>query len=159
MWVLVCLMLSQRSLKLSSSIIFSFCCLHWVISTLLSSKSLIHSYVSPNLLLIIVVFHFTYCILQIWLVLIFSSSLLKLSLGSFVLFLYSMNTFMMVSLSSLSDRLLNTISWEFFQDFFYHVVSFGTYYFIFSFCLIISVCLYEIKWNGNTSLSWRHVPV
>ena len=54
MQMLVPLMLSQRSLKLSSFlfIIFSFFCSASVISTTLSSSSLIHSSVSFNVLLI-----------------------------------------------------------------------------------------------------------
>ena len=53
LWILVCLMVSQRSLTLSSflSILFSLLCSMAVISTILSSNSLIHSSVSIILLL------------------------------------------------------------------------------------------------------------
>ena len=45
--------------------LFPFCCSDWEISTILSSKLLMHSSVSPNLLLIpsSVFFHFDYRIL------------------------------------------------------------------------------------------------
>ena len=53
-WMFECLMLSQRSLKLSSflKIIFSFCYSNWLSSTSLSSRPLICSSVLANLLLI-----------------------------------------------------------------------------------------------------------
>ena len=50
-WMLVHLMLSQRSLKLSSINFFSFCCFDRMISAILSSRLLKCSSVSPNLLL------------------------------------------------------------------------------------------------------------
>ena len=51
--MLVCLILSQRSLKLSSIIfiLFALFCSSATISTILSSSSLFHSYASVNLLL------------------------------------------------------------------------------------------------------------
>lgn len=51
MWMLVNLMFSQRSFKLSS-FVFSFFSSVTVISTIVSSSSLIHSSVSSNLQLI-----------------------------------------------------------------------------------------------------------
>ena len=63
MQILICLMLVQRSLKLSSlfKICFSFCCSYWVIFTILSSRLLMGS-VSPNLPLLcfVIFFHFRY---------------------------------------------------------------------------------------------------
>ena len=57
-------MLPQRSLKLSSLclIIFSFCCSSWVVSTILSSRFLIHSCASSHPLVFSssVFFHFSF---------------------------------------------------------------------------------------------------
>ena len=67
MWILVCLMLSPRNLKLFSflKICFSFYSSDSVISIILSSKSFIHSFVSLILLFIPsnVFFYFSYWIL------------------------------------------------------------------------------------------------
>ena len=85
--MLVCLILSQRSLKLISFIylFFAFCFSVWVISTILSSMSFMHYSVSPNLLLIpSSVFFITVIVFfsSDWLFFIFSKSLLKFSLCS-----------------------------------------------------------------------------
>ena len=51
------------------------------------------------------IFYFSYCILQLCLVLIFSNSLLKFSLCSFVLLSSSLSTFMIITLNTLCGRL------------------------------------------------------
>ena len=64
--MLVYLMLSQRSLRLSSFlfILFSLFCYSAVISTILSSSSLIHSSASVILLLIPSSVFFNYCVVH-----------------------------------------------------------------------------------------------
>ena len=90
------------------NVFFLFCCSGWVVSTILSSRSLIHSSVLPNLLLIPSNFHFSYCILQLFF--IFSNSLLKFSLCSSVLLLSLVSILMTIALNSLSGKLLLSIS-------------------------------------------------
>ena len=88
MQMLVCLILSQKSLKLSSffKICFSFFSSAWVVSTALSFSLLFYSPVSSNLLLIpSSVFLFQLFFSSIWFFFIFSNSLLNSSLCSSVL--------------------------------------------------------------------------
>ena len=66
--MLVCLILSQRSLRLSSIlfIIFPLYCSSAVISTILSSSSLIHSSASVIPLLIPFIFYFSNCVIHLF---------------------------------------------------------------------------------------------
>ena len=81
MLMLVCLMLSPKSLRLSSflGITFSFCCSNWVISTTLYSRFLVCPSTSSNLLLIPLVY-FSFQLLY--------SSVLISSFLYFVSFIY-----------------------------------------------------------------------
>ena len=68
--MLVCLMLSQRSLRLLISFyIFSLSCSASVISTILSSSSLIHSSISNSPLVVAssILFTLSYCVVHFWL--------------------------------------------------------------------------------------------
>ena len=81
MQMLVCLMLSQRSLKLSLffKICFPFHCYDWVIFIILPFRLLMHSCISPNLLLIpssIFFISLTVFFSSDWFFFIFSSFLL-----------------------------------------------------------------------------------
>ena len=107
--MLVCLMLSQRSLKLSFfKNLFFFCCFDWVISNILSSSSLMHSSLLPHLLLIPSYEFFNSVVVFFssdWLFFIFSNSLLKFSLCSSILFLSSVSFLIAIALNSLSGKL------------------------------------------------------
>ncbi|KAF6384984.1 hypothetical protein mRhiFer1_008837 [Rhinolophus ferrumequinum] len=102
------LMLSQRSLKPSSLffILFSFCCSVWVIAANLSSKSLIRSSASSNLLVIpsseffisVIVFF-----ISNWL-------FIMISLSFFMSSLSSLNILIISVLNSVSDRLVTSVS-------------------------------------------------
>ena len=109
---LVHLMLSQRSLRLSSFLfIFFFILFGGVISIILSSRSLIHS--SALVILLIdsfsCIFHFSYCI--VYLCLFFSSSRSLLSISCIfsilpsILFPRSSILFTIIILNSVSGRL------------------------------------------------------
>ena len=147
---LICLILSQRSLKLSSIfflIFFSFCYSDWVISTLLSSRLLIHSSVS----LLYRIFHFSYCIFSYeYFLLMFSNPLLMFIHSSFTEFTHSSpefsEHFMTIALNSLSGKLLISISLfpPHTHPGFYLVLSFGTYSSVSSFCLTCYICFYEL---------------
>ena len=83
MRMLLCLMLSQRSLKLFPffKILCSFFCLAKTVSTTLSSTLLICSYVSSNLLLIhssLIFSSFIIFFISVWFFFIFSNSFLLL---------------------------------------------------------------------------------
>lgn len=142
--MLFCLMLSHLSFRLSSlkKIFFSFCCSLWVISTSLSSRLLIHSSFSLNLLLIpsTVFFPFSYCILQLcnfcMYFLLFSISLLKFSLCSSSL----VSIFKIIILNSLSGRLVTSVSLRSFFLRFHLVLLFETHSCVSSFCL--TLCLF-----------------
>lgn len=102
-WILVCLMLSQMSLRLSSFlkiISFSFQ-LGWF--PLLSSSSQFLSSLSFNLLLIHsrIFFYFSYYIPQLFWFLVFSNSV-KLLTVFINFFPNSLNTFMIITLHSIS---------------------------------------------------------
>ena len=147
MQMLVCLMLSKRPLKLPSfcKSCFSFCCSDWVISIILSSRSFIHSSVSPSLMLILLVYFSLQLLYSSTLVLFFtfSSSLLKFSLCSYILFPSSVSI-LVIDLNSFSGKLFTSLSLGFFSGFFLFL-SFETYSPVFSFCLhfSISVKLHE----------------
>ena len=92
MWMLVCLILSSRSLNLASFFLTFFYCSAWVISSTLSSRSTIYSFAFSNLLLIpsgvffismIIFFNPDWLLLLLLLLLTFSlsSSTLLSSLG------------------------------------------------------------------------------
>ena len=110
------LMLSQWSLKLFPlrKMFFSFCCSDCVLSIILSSSWLMCSSISSCLLFIpfnVLFFHLSYCILQFWLDLfILSSSLLKVSLCSSILFPNSVCIPISNALNSLSSKLFITVS-------------------------------------------------
>ena len=105
-------MLSQRPLKLFSFLKFLLLFSDWLISIILSSRSLMHSSVSRSLLLTLssVFFLFvcySYCNLQIWLdfLFIFCNSLLKLSLCSSILFPIPISILITKSLNFFSCKL------------------------------------------------------
>ena len=144
MWMLVCLMLSQRSLKLSSFLftLFSFFCSVSVISTTLSSSL-------PNCFshiiycwFFLMYFYLIYCVLDLCLVLLYIFSLLKtsnFSLCSFILLLSSLNIFMIITLNSLLGRLPVSTSLSS-SSRIYIFSSFGTYSSVALFCRIC--CFY-----------------
>ena len=114
-WMLVCLMLSQRSLKLFWLLIFfSFCYSDWVVSIILSSRSLMLSSVSPSLLFIPPSVFFIFVILFFgsdWFFFIFSCSLLKC-----VHLFFSLIQFLILitnALDSLSSKLFTSVSFIF----------------------------------------------
>ena len=104
--------------------LFSFCCLDWVISILISSQLLIHSSVSSNLLLILSSVLFISFFSYDWFFLIFSTSLFKVSLSSSIL-LSLVSIFMTISLNSLSSKLLVCFNRFFLEFHFVHL--FRTY--------------------------------
>ena len=112
-WMLVCLMLSQRFLRLSSFlfIVFSLFCSTAVISNHLFFRSLIHSSASFILLLIpssVFFFHFIYCIVYLILFVFQIFSLLKFSSIFSVcesILLRSWIIFTVIALNSFSSRL------------------------------------------------------
>ena len=137
-------MLSQRSLRLSSIlfILFSLFCSTVVISTVLSSRSIIHFSASVILLLIpsreflisFIVLFIIYCLL-------FSScrSLLNVSCIFSFLFPRLRILFTIITLNSFSGRL--PISSSFFALVgFYLAPSSASYFSVFSFCLTYCVC-------------------
>ena len=117
MRMLVCLMLSHRSLKLSSFFknLFFF---DWVFSIILSSRLLMRASVSPSLrnsvpssvffISVTVFFSFD------WFFYIFSSSLLKFSLCSSILFPSSISILITIALNYLSGKLFISLG-RFFQ--------------------------------------------
>ena len=120
--MLVCLMLSQRSLKLYSFLIFfPFCCSDQVISIILSSRLLVCPSVSPKLLLI-------------------PTSLLSLSLFlSLFLFLYMVRTF-----NLRSSLLINFLSVQ-------HSIVNYRYYVVQQICTSQSSCVTETLYPLNNS--------
>ena len=139
--MLVCLVLSQRSLRLSSIlfILFTLFCFLAVISTILSSSSLIRSSASVTLLLIpsSVFFHLSYCIVHLCLFFISSRSLLNISfifsVHACIIFPRFWITFTIITLNSFQvDCLFPLFIWScrflpfcFICDiFFCHLISF-----------------------------------
>lgn len=106
------------------------------------------SSVSPNLLLIHLVYFLFLLVYSSALshsFSVFSSSLLKFSLYSPILFLLSVVTFITIALNCLSGKLSLLQIRVFFSPGFYLVLSFDIYSFVFSFCLTFSVFyIYEI---------------
>ena len=99
----ILLILSQRSLEVSSLKIFFFISLLvWASSIVLSSSLLIYFSASSNLLLNSFRVFFSSPITYIWSFLEFSISLLKFSLCSSILLLSSVSIFITISLNSLS---------------------------------------------------------
>ena len=108
--VLVCLMLSQRSLRLSSILFILFClfCSMVVISTIFSSRSLIHFPASVILVLIPSrEFYISFIVLFIIVCLLFhsSKSLLNVSCIFSILFPSFWIIFTIITLDSFSGRL------------------------------------------------------
>ena len=117
--MLVCLMLSQRSLRLSSILFLLFSLFYSppVISTILSSSSLIHCFASVTLLLIPSrIFYISVIVLFITVCLLFSSSrsLLNISCIFSILFLTFWIIFTIVTPNSFSGRLsiLSSFIWS-----------------------------------------------
>lgn len=102
--ILVHLILSQWSHKISSLKIYFFCS-SWIISSTQSSSSMIDSSVSANLLLIpSSVFFLSYCVLQLCLDLLYIFYFLVKFLTVSSLLLRLLSIFMMISWNSLSNR-------------------------------------------------------
>lgn len=120
MYVLVCLTLSQRSLRFCSLffIVFSFCLLEYILSTYLSS----YSWVLCSCLCksIKIPLHFKYCTFQqifIQFLFIFFISLLKYPICSHIIILVSFNSLSMISFS-LRENLRQLIQCLFLQGYF-----------------------------------------
>ena len=137
------------SLKLSSfeEILSSLCCSVWVISTILSPGSW------STVLYYIICYWFPLSVIVFfssdWFCLIFSKSLLKISLYFSILLLSIVSILLTISMYSMSGKLLTSVSLGFFLGF-YFVLSFGTYSSVSSFCLTLGVCFYEL---GRTATS------
>ena len=148
--MLVCLMLSQRSLRLSSIIfiLFSLCCSVVVISTIFSSRSHICSSVSVILLLIPSrEFYISFIVLFIIVCLLFSSSRSLLNVSCMFSILFP--RFWII---------FTTLLWILFQvDCLFPLHLFGlvgfylarsstAYFSVFSFCLIY--CVWGLLFSG-----------
>ena len=138
-----------------------------MISTILSSRSLMHSSVSSNLLLnsssiffisVIVLFSSDLFYLY-FLVLCWSSNCVPL-LFSFS----SVRIFMIIILNSLSGKFLISVSLGFFLEFYLSLsffVIWNIFLCLFLFCDFLW-CLYESRWNSNLSqfrrcvFLWEH---
>ena len=145
-------MLSQQSLKLSSTLknlffflLFCLCNFHYFIL-------LMHASVSPSLLLIpssVFSFLLLYYSALTCSFFIFSSFLLKFSLCSSI-FSQVQLSFLWLMLWTLTGKLFISITLGCFL-----VLSFETYPSVFSF--FENLCLYEIRWNSYLSQSWRSI--
>ena len=155
--MLVCLMLSQRSLRLSSIlfILFSLFYCAAVISTILSSTSFIHSSASVILPLIPYrEFLISFIVLFIIAFLFFSSSrsLLNVSCIFSILFLRFCIIFTIITLNSFSGSLLFPLH-LFGLVGFYLVPSSAVCFCVFSYCL--TYCVWGLLFTGSKFL----VPV
>ena len=105
--MLICLILSQRSLKNVPIKFVSFCCSDWVIYIIIFSISLTCSISSGLLLILSVVFLISVIVSfkSVWFFLIFSNSLLKFLLSLSILLLSSVSIFMIIAFNSLLDKL------------------------------------------------------
>ena len=142
--MLVRLMLCQRSLRLTSILffLFSLFCSAVVISTILSSRFLIHSSASVILLLIPSrVFLIYFVVLFIIFCLLFRSSrsLLNVSCIVFILFTRFWIIFIIITLNSFSGRLPISSS-SLWSNGFYLAPSSAVCFSVFLFCLTYCIC-------------------
>ena len=94
-------------------------------------------------LLVFFFIYFNYCIAQLCFLNVFSSLLLNFLVCTFILLLSTLKSFVIIILNSLSDRLLIYTFLSSFRGF--HLVpSFGMYYSIVSFCLILCFHFYVL---------------
>ena len=101
-------------------------------------------------------FYFSYCILQLWLVL-FYIFLLFVKILSVFIYSFPRFSYILIALSSLSGKLFLSVSLGFFSIFSFLVLPLNIFL-----CLLILfnfLCLYEFRWNNYLSWSWRHVLV
>ena len=139
--MLVSLILSQRSLRLSSvlSIFFTLFCSSKLISTMLSSSSLIHSSASDILLLIPSIVNFSNCVV-FPLCLFFNSSRSLLIHSCIFSILRFLTIFTIIILSSFSGSL--PISSSFVQTSVFLVSAFTCVVFYYAFSLFFNLlCL------------------
>lgn len=149
MQMLVHMVLYHKSLKLSSFILilysFFFFLIHlwWFPLFYLLDYGSILLYHLIYCWIPLVYFHFSYCILWHWLILcMFSNSFLKSLQCSSIHLLSSLNIFMMITLISLSGKLLIFVSFScFFPKVF---VLFGIYFSIPSFWQIFCVYFFVL---------------
>ena len=148
-------------------IIFSFFCSLFSCFTTMYSRSLINLSASSNMLWFpLVCFHFSYCSLQLWLVLFYICISLLMFSVTFIHFLLISVILMTISLNSLYGKLPISI-YLFFCFFFwvFVVFSFGRYSFVSSFCLTFHlflpvVCISHIFQSSKTyreSILWGPV--
>ena len=123
-WMLLCLMLSHRSLKLSSLLkLSSFCCSVWVRFIVFQFLTLSAS--SSGLLWTPLVYFFIYCILQLCdlsSVLSYVFFLLKFSLCSSILLPCLVSIIMTIILNSLSSKEFSSLLRVFFVLWFWNIL-------------------------------------